>query len=393
MAEDREFHKIRELQWEAYRAGLIRKTAEVAHRGVEQARAVGSDYWRVKFLFGEGMALSELGDSDAAQIALLEATRPTPEADPADQYNALCGLIAIALNERDATYCRRLIVQGYAYLEGVGKGGWRHKLDLLEGQLEFQRGRFEEADRCYRRGWEYQPKGNDYPSYTTAAYLYALIETAFARRSSEAMAHWQAELEGCNKSGEADRDDEQSGRLLLLRALRAPAAGDVGGLDPAALPQALGLLRSQQAYDATSKSNLRIALRVLALAGHWTALDDWIGRLTWSVDGFKDPIFLGDERLCRSRYALGLPLRDDEWDRFLEEEQPPDAATLCSVTPVARDQALAFLAQARARYEGGGAEAQREDERLDTHWYTETLNQRLARVAALEAVAYSLPTA
>ncbi len=373
MSNDREFEKIKELQWEAYSAGLCKKSAEIARRGAELAGTTGNATWRICFLFWHGEALRRAGDWKAAQIPLLEAARPDPEADPADQYNALTALISIAMRESEAGYCRHLITQGRDYLAAVHKESWSHKLDSLEGGLELGRGAFALAESCYQRAWNSAPKGA-YPGYTSATYADNLVQTAFAQRNVAALSNWQARLQDSDKVGEGDKIMEKAGLLLLMRARRAEE-----GL-ASAVPAALDLLRHVQALEDSAAGENLVALRTLAIAGHWAALDDWLARLRLDEVGFDNQIFCGDERLCRARHALGMPARDDEWDQGLEELCPPSSPIL---EPARRDEAVTFLYQARGHYESVLAKAEAEDRRLETTWYTNTLEQRLARLSAL----------
>lgn len=372
MTNDQEFRRIQDLQWEAYRAGLYRRAAEIAHRGAEQARAAGNSYWRVRFIFWEGDSRQHAGDLEAARISLLEAARPTPESDPADSYSALVALISVAVKNDEAGYCRRLITQGRDYLVAMAKEEWRHHLDFQEGYLEYYRGEFERADHCLRKAHDVRRKHDDYPGYSRAAHLFHLVNAAFSRHDPAAVTRRQNELEECKKQSEYDKLVEQVGHLLLLRARRG---NDSLAFDETAPPAALELLRRRQAVDDPDNSENRVALRALALALHWPALDDWLERLRWNETDFHDQLFLGDERLCRARHALGLPARDDEWDE--EFETPPPGA-------LNQEEARDFLTQARARYDGIHPKAEAEDRRLETAWYTDTLDQRLARVAALE---------
>ena len=137
---DRELSRIQNLNREAYCAGLHAKAARIARQGAELASERRDHYWRVRLRFWEGASLFETGDTEAATAALMEAARPEPEADPADIYNAITTLIEIAIAGKTAAFTRRLIAQGREHLERSGKTAWRHKLDLLEGDLAWVRG-------------------------------------------------------------------------------------------------------------------------------------------------------------------------------------------------------------------------------------------------------------
>lgn len=380
MTTEREFKKIQELMEEAYISGLHRKAADIAHRGAEQARAAGQHLWRIRFLFWEGENLQCNGERSAAQIPLLEAARPEAEADPADQYNALTTLIEIGLADKDATWCRRLLAQGHAYLESIHKTPWRHKLDFLEGALEARRGEWPQAQGCYRRAWEFKPQHRAYPGFTTATHLLQLVYTAFQQQQLAELGHWQGELEGCDKVLETDRLKEQYGHLLHWRAQRA--SGEAGlETNSTVTTAALQLLRHKQGLELQDNGFSRNPLRVLLLTGHWAALDDWLARLHWQSDSFEDALFRGDERLARARHALQLPPRDEEWLPTVIEHTKPTLPTASQ-----NEQARALLHQAREHYQANADTARKEDQRLETQYYTNTLNQRLERVAELEGL-------
>jgi hypothetical protein len=375
---DRDLEEIKKLLKEAYAAGLSKKSAQIGRRGAELASTVGNIYQKVYFLFWYGVSLAETGDTKGAQIALLEAARPDPEADPADQYNAVCKLISIVLNERDNAYCRSLIAQAREYLAGVRKEAWSHMLDKLEGNLEFNRGEFDLAYRRYQDAWDAARElDGQYPSFTDMSYVLALVETAFFRRDAAALTRWQTVMSDYKPVSEGDKIYKQCGLLFLLRA------GCAGERQTTLFSAALGLLRHIQGLEGDFRYESRIALRALAVAAHWTAVDDWLPRQRWTVGDFEDQLFLGDERLCRARHALGIPARDDEWDWDLEETLPSSSSVL---EPARRDEADTFLAEARNHYHSVHAKAEVEDHRLETARYTSTLKQRLARVSALVGV-------
>jgi hypothetical protein len=237
LTDDKEFDQIFRLLMEAYVAGLCKKSAEIARHGVTLSTSVRNTYWRVRFLFWQGRSLADAGDRNAAQIPLLHAANPDPEADPADQYNAVCALIHISGYERTAGYCRSLIDQARNYLAHVRKEMWSHKLDYLEGDLEFYRGSFDLAYSCKQRAWDLARQSNEYPRYTMASYVSDLVKTSFALRDAAALARWQVVLRDCESVTEGDKVYKQLGDLLLLRARRIE-----DGLS-AMVPTALELLR------------------------------------------------------------------------------------------------------------------------------------------------------
>ena len=117
---------------------------------------------------------------------------------------------------------------------------------------------------------------------------------------------------------------------------------------------------------------------MLLLCGAFEEADRWWGRYrerTKTLD-YDDRLLVGDWQLALARTALQLPAQDDEWDTEFATPQPPFPN---------REQALTHLTQAKQNSTELYRLASSEDERLETSYYTQTLNERLQRAHALRA--------
>ncbi len=254
MATEQEFHKIYDLMWQAYAAGLYKKAACIAHQGAELAEGAGNIKWKVRFLVWEGASLHRF-DNDQATIPLLQAATYQPEADPANTYSAMATLIEISISTRPVAFTRTLLSQGRDLLRRMGKEAWRHMLDLLEGNLERACFHFQQAQVCYARAWEYYQKAPAYPDYTTASHLYRLCENSFDLQDKSASAEWLAELEQCDKVIELDKQ-LLNWALLLHQRLIGKAGGKMACL-------AQEVLKKSEIFESV-ETNIS-ALRALIL--------------------------------------------------------------------------------------------------------------------------------
>lgn len=330
---------------------------------------------RVKFLFWEGESLRKLGKYDQAMLLLLEAANcRSPEADPLDVFNAANHLIEISLSRKNASYCRKVIEQTREYLSGINQQKWEHMLDWLEGNIEYYQGNFQEAFQWFVRAWDGERQNPVCLSYTQATYLYDICKTAFVLHELEQLTQWVSEIEACDKKAEDDKIRSKLSRLLLFRA-EYSEGGDFSHAPEFAL-STLEMIELDESGTQEHREFIIQCLRILALAGRWKdleyQLERFLPRLTQNFDYF---LFRGDEQLCRVRAALGMAVKDDEYDSEfpLPESHIPDP-----------ESGLKHLKQAAEFYENAREDAQKEDERLETTWHTKILNERLERVRAIE---------
>ena len=368
--------RLGDLGVEASRAGMYEKAVRIWHQARDLAEQNRDEEMLVKSLFWEGHCLQMLGKYDQAMPLLMEAANcRSPEADPADVFIAAIMLIIISLSRKNASYCRKLIEQTREYLSGINQQKWEHNLDLLEGRLEYDQGNFQDAFRCFVQAWETCPQTTTaYPSYTPSSYLYHICKTAFALHEPEQLTQWVTVIEACDKRMEGDKIDSKLSRLLLFRA-ECSEGGDFFHAPEFAL-STLEMIELHEARTQEYKEFIIQCLRILALAGRWKDLEYQLERfLLRLMQDFDYFLFRGDEQQCRARAALGMAVKDDEYDLDfpLPESDIPDP-----------ESGLKHLRQAAEFYENAREDAQKEDELTETAWYTNILNERLARVRAIE---------
>ena len=297
-----------------------------------------------------------------------------PEADPADVYSATTQLISISMQRKSASFCRTLIQQSREYLVTIHKEMWRHKLDLLEGELEYSRGNFQTAYPYFLDGWHYYQRSPDYPAFMGTTHVQLLCKGAFRIRDKTALHRWVHAIEGLTKQTGRDKLFTKRAHLYLLRAEHT-----LGANFSIASEWALDALASLGMMEMKEFETLTDCLRVLILARRWEEVDHRLSRHTVE-DDFENHYFLGDERLARARHALGLDMQDDEYDtEFPLPLQPGLTADT--------ERAAQYLRESQSHYEQAQTHAKTEDKRLETQWYTTTITERLHRLAALQAFA------
>jgi|GEM_PF-2823533 len=407
--------RLKDLGWEAYSGGLNLKGASLFRKARELAEAEKDERQRVHCLFSEGECLYQAGENDTATRLFLEAAYcRSSEADPAAVYNAAIKLIELSQKQKDAAYCQKLILQTRGYLKGINKQAWQNKLDLLEGELEFMRGKLKEALPLFVEAWEGYQKNPGYPSFTTASYLIDLCGTAFYLRDMDNLVAWVEAIEACEKKLELDKVSAKIGRLYLFRAKRT-LGKDFWPASDIALSAlgTLSLVEGKGIGIGTLESTIE-CLRILAISSRWEDLDYWMAK--FRVDeSFGYLLFRGDERLCRARQALCLPVQDDEYEDFKLPEKNhksdgcdkaeenrlslssiiarffpvgkktanPEAATQSALT-IDKDKGRQFLNEAQGFFEKARIKAKSEDERLDTDWFTRRIDDRMARVNGIK---------
>ncbi len=364
------WRKLKEAGRQASNAGLYRKAAGFYRQARQAAEESRDELGRVRCLWWEGESVYLAGDVDVALPALLEVAQTTSEgADPADVYNAMTLAIEIAEARKPAAFIRQLLADAWQHLERLGKESWGHMLHYLEGELAFAQGDFESALRAQQRGWNIYT--SSYPSYTRATHLDPLFTSAFALRACEELTRWVDIIEADRSMMEADRIRSFRARLLLLRS-----AEDRAEVRTTAAEIARSVLRQIDASEGHYFVSRSGALRALAVFGSHTEVERGLESLKprYQREIFDLRLLEGDFALCRARASLGMELRDDEWDRDFPLPSPPFPS---------RDAVLEQLTAAGGAFEDARPVAEQEDERLETTFYTHTLDGRLERTRAL----------
>ncbi|MDM8557151.1 hypothetical protein QUF75_20720 [Desulfococcaceae bacterium HSG7] len=350
----------------AYKGGLYLKATQLFHQAGELAKEQQDERQRISCLFWEGHCFYLADKKDDALPLLMEAAAcRSPEANPADIYSAATDAIEISLDRNPTSFCRKIIEQTRGWLKSNHKEDWRHQLDLLAGDLEYQRGEFDTAYSYFVHAYDVWCQGKYGTRYTESTHLKWLCITAFLRRNVSNQQRWTEVLESCSKTYEIDKITAQLARLLLFRARRSEdsefsAAADI----------AISMLDHLEMIDGTNEEYRVSALRVLILANRYLEVKRVKEQYLLEEEGFDGLLFLGDELLCRAREVLGMEVRDDEYDVKFPDPIPPfpDVRT-----------GLQYLEKAAAFYVQAMDEAEDEDERLETDYYTRTLKGRLLR--------------
>jgi hypothetical protein len=372
MTPESKMKRLKDLGYEAYKGGLYLKAAKIFHQGAELAKTYHNDQMLVHFLFCEGTSYKMAEQYDNALTPLMEAAaNRSPEANPADIYNASTNLIDISLKRKTATYTQNLIQQTRTWLENNHKENWSHLLDLLAGKLAFNRGDFEASYAFQLDAWHVWRGG--YPCFTEAYHLSFLCTAAFMNQDIPALQKWVAAIEACVKNLEGDQIDAQECRLLLFRAERSP-----NNLFSIPADMALSVLDRWELIEGVTGENLIDALRVLVLARRWLDIDRILNKypLNNSEEGL---IFLGDNQLNRARDAFNLPLHDDEYapHSTIPDSHKGDA-----------QQARKYLSQAMDYYTQGLEYAKEKDIRLETDYWCNTIHQRMKTVKGYEKLCH-----
>ncbi len=359
---------LKEMAREAYKGGLNLKAARFFHQAGEIAEAHQDGRSRVNCLFWEGECLFEAGRCDEALPILMEAAASgSPEADPANVYAASITTINLCIMRKSVSFCRKFIEQTRSWLETSRKEEWKHLLDLLEGKLEFNRGDYEAAYHLYLNAWNVWRE--EYPSFTAASHLFWLCHAAFQRRNAPSLRKWVTAIEACKKNLEECKVKTNEARLLLFRAERT-SYNDFS----AAADLAVSTIDHQELFEGRTGEDFIPCSRILILAQRWLDVERTLANHPLG-GSFNELMFLGDERFCRAREALGMEVRDDEYDTVFPD--PPENIHKPKV-------GLQFLSEAAFFYERATDEAGKEDDRLETDHYTKILNERISRIKRLE---------
>ena len=168
---------------------------------------------------------------------------------------------------------------------------------------------------------------------------------------------------------------------LVLRARWLNWRARRGATDPVPVEQARAFLTRAAGEREPRNCSGRIeALRVLALAGDWDLIAADLRQKPLHPDTFETALGLGDLALGRARAALGLPAVDDDYG-----ESFADAALVAPDS----NQVAAVLGEAEQGYREAARFAEDQDQRLQTRWYGDTVQERQARLNRLRCLADS----
>jgi hypothetical protein len=374
-ADRRSFDRLRDHARQARETGDYTQAARLERQAAELAGALGLPGERARALLWEGYSLRQAGEDDLALAALLQVVgERAATADPADAFGALTAIVHIGLERKPLRFCRALLDQARHYLNEI-RQPWTAPLDYLEGELALRRGEFAAAWDWHSRAWA--GWRDEYPRLTAATHLWALCRTAFHHRHLAELERLSNALVELHPSAMLERQLVERARLLWWRAQRA-----IGDSLPAPDPTvpvetALTLLASAAGESRDFGARLE-ALRALALANRWDAVDDSLARHALESDCFESALLLGDLALNRARATLGLPMLDGDYGEDGDAASPsPDR-----LDPESRSK----LEQAGSHYRSALALAGAEDERLETQVLGATVRNRLRRLEAMTLV-------
>lgn len=362
MSSDRQtLAQLRAQARQARDCGHYAAAARLERQVVELAGALNLTSERTRALLWEGYSLRQAGEEDLALAALLQAAGERAAADPADIFAALIAIVHISLERKPARFCRALLDQGRRYLADIRRP-WTTPLDFLEGELAYRQGDFYAAGDWHCRAWA--GWRDEHPRLTAATHLWALCRVAFRRRDPAELERLTETLAELRPVPVLERQLVQRAQLLSWRAWRGT---DVSGAtsEPAPVEIALALLAETTEGASRAVGARQEALRALALAGDWAAMDAALSRYPLDSEHFENDLLLGDLALNRARTALGLPAVDNDYGPLSIDFSAPFSAL-----------ASAALGKAESCYQAALSLAASEDERLETDWYGTIVRER-----------------
>ncbi|MCP5196777.1 MAG: hypothetical protein H6974_08345 [Gammaproteobacteria bacterium] len=357
----RTFDRLRAQARQAREIGDYLQAARLEHQAAEWAGALGFASSRARALLWEGYSLRQAGDDDLALAALLQAAHNRAIAEPADVFSALTAILHISLARKPFQFCRTLLDQTRDWLFDL-RQPWSAGLDFLEGELALRRGEFVDAWDWHSRAWAGWRDGH--PCLTPATHLWALCRTAFRRCDPAALAQWAGSLTKLPLVQPLERQLVQRAQLLLWRTQRTA---------PAPVDPALDLLAST-AHEARDSGACREVLQVLALADHWSAVDEILRQRSLTMDCFENRLLLGDLALNRLRIALGLPVADDDYNEPVFGVRKPVIGQ-----PVSPE----MVDQVKLGYRAAQQLADGQDARLETNWHGRSVHRRQRQLESL----------
>ncbi len=358
---------LRQLRSQAQQArveGHFSQAARLERQVVELAGALGLVGERTRALLWEGYSLRQAGEDDLALASLLQAaSERAATADPADVFSALVAIIHISLDRKTAGFCRGLLEQGWQYLSDI-KQPWTALLEYLEGDLAYRRGDFAAAWDWHCRAWSHWHDQN--PRITAATHLWAMARTAFRLQDVEQLERLAAQLTALPVTQVVERQLGQRAQLLVWRAHRVmmPSSAVIPAV--AIAERARTLLAEIKTGDRSANGCREEALRILALLGHWDAVQAVISQ--FAVEKLEDfflALLQADLAIAQRRAGLGLSMRDDEYEAAVppslelsaEYEEDDISSRQLAVEDIQAYQLVRGLAE-------------QEDIRLDTTYYS-----------------------
>lgn len=364
MAVDRRaLDRLRAQARQARADGHFAQAARLERQAVELAGALGLVGERTRALLWEGYSQRQAGEDDLALAVLLQAANErAASADPADVFGALVAIVHISLERKTAAFCRTLLEQGRRYLVDIRRP-WTALLDFLEGELACRRGDFAAAWGSHSRAWANWR--DEPPRLTAATHIWALCRVAFRRRDLAELERLTETLNALCSAQALERQLAQRVRLLLWRARRA---ADLAGADSESAPVAIARILVAETTDGKSRDfgSRHEALRALALMGRWEEIDVALSRQPLQADSFENALLLADLALSRARTVLGLPMVDDDYGEWGADFSAPISSP-----------GMLALREAKHQYQAASTLAEVQNQRLETKWYSNTVQNRL----------------
>lgn len=363
----KEFQRLKNAGWSFYQRGDYRTAATHYREARLLAEAHEDHINRVEVLYWEGDSLAAAGDFDISLATLLEgATADPTRSNPVDIFNCWISAVDRCIKKKSYQYLRQHLEELHLFLEKYGLSRVIHKLYFTEADVELTRRNLEAARNKFLLSWETHIMR--VPYYTQATHLYSLCYTLFLLRDEPSLSRWVKTIEEIDYELAQDRLKAKLARLMLCRARRfeGKEAKIARSVAKETMSQIDAMNRDTSYFE---ESLLRVFLRL----GEFALVEQRLSKL--GDNEFTLSVFYGDLALSRARVALGLPLVDDEWEAKVA---PPT-----EITP--SFEAAGHLEAAALHYQDAIRWAKDFEEKLETRWYTEDLQERLARVAALQS--------
>lgn len=358
---------LRRSAHDAYRNYRREEAADLFLQALRLAEDINSPDDMVYLRLWHGVSLAGAQQYMEALAAVTPTLRQMDKAGrPQDVFNTVTLYIGVALEIpldfktilEPLEYCK-------TYLESTGSRHWRHKLLYLEARLLEERGFFEQALAVAEESWStwrYQ-----YPYYTADTHLERLVSLSLRTHQPELARRyldiWEQDshnemplyraytLSGWQANYYRYRDELDRALTLGVRCLHNSAQIDK---EDKARGLLVRLYLARGEIDKARQTLKHVPLKTLR----------------------DEQLRMADYHLGAARAAAGLPPADDGYDIAF----PTQVAT--AVQDVDR---LRFEAgRARMMYRLRMVEAKKWDTAFDCTWRQDEVNERLARLAAIE---------
>ena len=363
------FETLMEAARFAYDSGCEGNAARIYRAAAERNKSAGNITGELEARRWAGNALMWSGQHTAALRALLPvATSTHPQADPASVYGAKTDCIMLALSHATATACASMLDETRAYLAGLGKLHWEHRLELLRSMLLYRQGRLPDAVNTGLRAYRLRCACGDGPAYSDVAHIKWIVRPLFLLKAESALDEWLRLAEEKRTGMVSDQVFVHCIRLLALRLRCASGAEPVGLREEARAAAQLILRQHALAYEFFEIG------RAMMLAGQWHDLDTRVKDPVVECP-FQRALFSVDRQINRLRVSLRLPA----WDPDLDRPEPLPSASRSRVQwPAAESRRLTEQLTTLERA------AEDEDRRLETTFYTAMAQRRRQHARALE---------